>query len=320
MSHLRNLRVQLQERRNRLYKCGHRTYDAELQYLLQFLENNSYIQCLVTALDANDSVDFESWCNGQNHHGGPQFPGSEEGRAKVCYNILKQCVYSPNGDVWFQWGRLFSSENKFDPMLRDLTEAVVDPFVNYLHDRIDEAGNVLYLIERFKQKVEWFQRAELYRQYVENTAIGETNLDQALREGLFDGGVDYPFSQPVSPSGRADVVAQLGSDDPLVLEVKVFDPERGKNNSHLRQGFQQILRYAEDYNQSLGYLVIFNCADQQLVFSSEETAELEIPYRFPYSGKTFFIITIDVHPEVPSASKEKPSNRRVIDVRDLVGL
>ena len=187
-----------------------------------------------------------------------------------------------------------------------------------MHDRIDEAGNVLYIIERFKQKVEWFQRAELYRQYVENTAIGEANLDQALREGLFDGGVDYPFSQPVSPSGRADVVAQLGSDDPLVLEVKVFDPERGKNNSHLRQGFQQILRYAEDYNQSLGYLIIFNCADQQLVFSSEETAELEIPYRFPYSGKTFFIITIDVHPKVLSASKEKPSNRRVIDVRDLV--
>ena len=34
----------------------------------------------------------------------------------------------------------------------DLTAAVVDPVVNFLHDQIDDGGNVLYLIERFKLK------------------------------------------------------------------------------------------------------------------------------------------------------------------------
>ena len=38
MFYLHNLRVRLQERRNRLYKTGYRTYDGELLYLLQFLD------------------------------------------------------------------------------------------------------------------------------------------------------------------------------------------------------------------------------------------------------------------------------------------
>ena len=134
----------------------------------------------------------------------------------------------------------------------------MDPLVNFLHDQIDDAGNVLYLIERFKLRAEWFKRDELYNLYQAHTSVGETGLDRELRAGLFEGGIDYPFSQPLSPSGKADVVVLLGSDDPLVLEVKVFDPERGKGNRQLQQGFHQVLRYADDYNQSLGYLVIFN--------------------------------------------------------------
>ena len=40
MVFLRNLRVRLQERRNRLYKTGFRTYDDELRYMYQFVNDN----------------------------------------------------------------------------------------------------------------------------------------------------------------------------------------------------------------------------------------------------------------------------------------
>ena len=210
-------------------------------------------------------------------------------------------------------------ETKFDPMLRDFTEAVVDPFVNFLHDQIDDGGNVLYLIERFKLKAEWFRREELYRLYQGNASVGESSLDLELRASLFEGGVDYPFSQPSSPSGKADIVALLGSDDPLVLEVKVFDPKQSKGKSNLRQGFHQVLRYANDYNQNLGYLVIFNCSDRQLVISSEEVSEAEFPPRITYGGKTFFAIPIDIHPGTASASKEKPGSRVTIGYKELIG-
>ena len=194
----------------------------------------------------------------------------------------------------------------------------MDPLINFLHDQIDDGGNVLYLIERFKLKAEWFRRKDLYALYKGDTSAGEASLDQELRANLFEGGIDYPFSQPSSPSGKADIVALLGSDDPLVLEVKVFDPVLSRGKSHLRQGFHQVLRYAGDYNQSLGYLVIFNCSDRQLAISSEEPSGAEFPPRITYGGKTFFVIPIDIHPDTASASKEKPSSRLVIGYRDLI--
>ena len=321
MFYLRNLRVRLQERRNRLYRTGFRTYDAELRYLLQFLDINPYTRSLLDTLSVSPTVDFDRWVVAQsNVRGSVQFPQSEEGRAKVCYGIIERCARDDNGDEWLRWGRRFSSESEFDPMLSDLTEAVVDPFINFLHDQIDDAGNILYLIERFKLKAEWFRRKELYRLYQGDTSVGEASLDQELRASLFEGGVDYPFSQPSSPSGKADIVALLGSDDPLVLEIKVFDPDQGRARRHLQQGFHQVSRYANDYNQGLGYLVIFNCSDRQLAIAPEEASEAEVPARITYAGKTFFAIPIDIHPATTSASKEKPASRLIISHKELIGV
>lgn len=319
MFYLRNLRVRLQERRNRLYKAGYRTYKVELRYFLQFLDDNPYTQSLLETLDASAPLDFEQWVSEQRDFRSVQFPDTEDGRAKVCLGILRQCASDESGRESLRWCRAFSSEKQFDAMLRDFSEAVLDPFINFLHDRIDDAGNVLYLIERFKLRAEWFDREGLYGLYEGRTATGEANLDQMLRRALFEGGVDYPFSQPSSPSGKADVVALLGSEDPLVLEIKVFDPDRSKGKAHLRQGFHQISRYATDYNQSLGYLVIFNCSGKQLVISSRDGSEEETPTRITYGGKTFFVVAIDVHPDAPTASVESPSSLFSVYVDELTG-
>ena len=320
MFYLRDLRVRLQERRNRLYRTGHQSYGDELRYFFQFLDENPYLRSLLTVLDESPSVDFEEWvAEIERRRGRLQFPESEEGRAKICHQMLRRCHTAQNAVEWRRWTWIFSSANKLDDQVRDLTEAVVDPFVNFLHDRIDDAGNVLFVIERYKLQVEWFKREELYNLYKSNTSTGEASLDRQLRAALFEGGVDYPFSQPSSPSGEADIVALLDSNDPLVLEVKVFDPELGKNNAHLSQGFHQVLRYASDYNQSLGYLVIFNCSARQLVIASGEEEELDFPPRINYGGKTFFVIPIDFNPQALSASREKPATRRVISYQDLIG-
>ena len=319
MFYLRNLRDRLQDRRNRLHKAGLSSYGAELRYFLQFLDDNPYTRSLLETLDTGTPLDFEQWVSEQQNPRKVQFPETEDGRAKVCLGILRRCDRDESGREWPRWYRAFSSESEYVAKLRDFSEAVVDPFVNFLRDRIDDSGSVLYLIERFKLRTEWFDREELYALYDGQTAKGEDNLDRKLRQALFEGGVDYPFSQPSSPSGKADVVASLGSEDPLVLEIKVFDPYRGKDKFHLRQGFHQVLRYADDYNQSLGYLVIFNCSGKRLVISSGEGSEEETPTRITYGGKTFVVISIDVHPDTPTASVEKPSSRFNVYVDELTG-
>jgi|GEM_PF-539678 len=317
MYYLLNLRVQLQERRNRLFKSGYSTYHAELRYLFQFLHKNPCTRSLLTSLDSEVTLNVDDWyaeCVSARH---AVFPPTESGRAKVCSEILKLLDVDNSRNAVFRWAGLFTTETKLDPILRDLTEAVVDPLVNYLHDRIDDASNVLYMIERFKLKSEWFRKKELYSLYAADTRLGEANLDRELRLSLFEGGIDYPFSQPVSPSGKADVVSLSDAEDPLVLEVKVFDPDRGRGKDHIRQGLHQVLKYSNDYNKNVGFLIVYNCSSTPLMIAPDTEAKGEIPSRIEYGGRNFFVVTVNVNPETTAASREDPKSRIIITAGDL---
>ena len=322
MLNLRNLRIQVQQRRSRLHRSTHEYYDAELLYTFQFLNKNAYTRNLLTTIESNTDVDFDEWVGqlGSAYGVGVQFPRTEAGKAKVCLGILRHCVAKDTNSNALGWARYFSDKSNFNENLSEFTSAVIDPLFNYLDDEIDEIGNVLYVIERFKLKAEWFKRSEFYSLYENDTSTGEKNLDRELRSYLFDGGIDYPFSEPGSPSGKADIVAMLGSEDPLVLEVKVFDPRRNRNKAHIRQGFHQALKYASDYNQDTGYLVIFNCSKNPLLVSQNETPVTEFPTRVFYASKSFFVIPIDINPDAESASKENPANRQNLDINDLTGV
>lgn len=319
MFYLRNLKSNLQERRCRLRGSSYSIYSSELRYMLDFLKTNSYTRTLLETLDIGSSEDFDQWEAKLGTTAEIQFPRSEEGRAKICYTVIKRYLSGEDDRDLLNLVGAFSTERTNDDMVQDFTRLVVDPFVNFLQDRVDDAGNVLYLVERFKLKAEWFVRDELHTLYQSDTKRGETKLDRQLRANLFEGGIDYPFSDPSSPSGKADIVASLGSEDPLVLEVKAFDPDSGKDKHNLRQGFYQVLRYASDYNESLGYLVIFNCSNKQLVVELGEASEAEYPPRIIQGGKTFFVFTIDINADRASASIESPANRVILNSKDLTG-
>ena len=315
MIYLRDLRVRLQDRRNRMHRIDWIQYQVELKQFVNFLDGTPHFRSLLTVLDASEPLDFEQWKTEEASGRRVLLPQSETQRAKVCHRIIQECANAENDRTAMEWGGRFSTSFDFPVMCETLTKTVLDPLVNYLHDRIDDSSHVLFALERFKFKVEWFRQEELHQKYENDTRRGEANLNSVLREALFDYGIDYPFSEPVSPSGRTDVVAMLDSDDALVLEVKVFDPDRQRDKRHICQGFHQVNRYADDYQQIVGYLVVFNCSDRQIVFPSE--AGGEVPPRITHAGKTFFLIVVDVNPNRPSASKESPSRREQITLEDL---
>ncbi len=314
-----NLKARLIERATRLYESDFEVYDDELRYFLTFLVSDQYIWSVVKTIESEASVDFENWNRTRSDSRTLKFPATELGRAKVCFNIITHCVSQENNWDSLSWAREFSNKSNFNEMLHEFNQKIIGPFVSFLCDRINDGSIVLYLIERFKLEVEWFKQSELYDAYRNDTSSGERNLELALRASLFNGGIDYPFSQPSSPSGNADVIALVGTADPLVLEVKVFDPARGKRKNNLRQGFHQVLRYANDYNEGIGYLVIFNCSGRPLAISPIENTGQEFPTRITHTGKTFFIVTININPDQASASKENPASRVVVSAAELVG-
>jgi hypothetical protein len=171
---------------------------------------------------------------------------------------------------------------------------MVDPLINYLHDRINDGNNVMYIIEKYKKRTEWFDKAKILDTLNADTQKSEAIVDQNFRQYLFDQGIDYPFSAPKSPSGEADVVADIGEDKPLVLEIKLFDLERGYDRAYIRKGFRQIHDYMNDYSQSVGYLVIFNCTPKSIVFNTKIKGE-KWPPRITIDHRTIFLIVIDLH-------------------------
>ena len=303
-----DLKNRLRNRLPKLRLAGSGSYSHECRYFMDFLQSDTYMKCLLAELDASDSVDFFEWWF-ENDVPNPSWPKTEEGRAKVCYGILNHCVKRDSDREYLHWGRKFGRHANGELHFGQFTDGIVKPLVDYLSDRIDDAGNVLYLLIRFKMKCEWFHQNDLFDKYSNDTSRGESMLVSELRESLFDWGIDFPFSQPESPSGKADVVAWLGTDYPLVLEAKIFNPNRSQRIGNLQQGFHQVFRYAHEYNKSVGYLAIFNCSENELVITPDAETEPQYPYRIELGGKTFFVVVINLNPDRKSASKEDPSSR-----------
>ena len=317
MYYQQDLRVKLQQRRNRLYKASHHVYEEELKYFVQFLRSVPYFVGILEGLEClHPDITFEEWQSSGLGWLQLNFPDSETKKAKVCYGCVIHCAEDKAHPR--QIAADFSGESKFDACVRAFTEVFIDPLVDFLHDRVDEGSSMLYLLEQYKHKVEWFRREALYAQYKADPTRGEARLDAHLREFLVDQGVEYPFSTPLSPSGRTDIVAGLHTPDPLVLEVKLFEPGKGYNQAYVRKGLQQVYKYAADYNKNVGYLVVYNLSDYDLVFETTQD-DKRWPPRLQVGNSTFFIIPIDVHPVEQTASQQKKLRQYKITEEYLLG-
>ncbi|MCY4617732.1 MAG: hypothetical protein OXD50_04140 [Chloroflexi bacterium] len=319
MSDFRNLKIRLQDRNRRLCDIRYDDFVGELGLFFDFLRANSYTASLLEQIETDQEITLDQWANELPDARFLQLPKSETARAKICLGILTDCLVSTNTNAHYDWANQFGFTGIEDQVPAYMVRSIVDPFTNYLFDRIDDSSNVLYLLQRFKSKAEWFRREQLNAAYIADPRKGEKGLDAALRESLFDGGIDYPFSQPASPSGKADIVASPGSEDPLVLEVKVYDPKRNRRRGHIRQGLHQAAQYAKDYNESVGYLVVFNCSAFPLSFRTTSREQTEFPPRVSYEGKTIYLISIDIGIDGASASKENPASRTEISYEELTG-
>lgn len=303
MLYEQDLRAHLRQRRDRLYQTEPHIFDNELGFYLDWMAQEPYLAALLAEIDTAD-LDFEQWEQDKRSYGWGvlRFPDTESKRAKVCLALCRQrnsCNIATH----------VTREGTHSSALRKFVGLFVDPLVHYLEDRIAEGSAILGILERYKHRTEWFHRQRLFDLYSADTRRGEAGLDAHLREYLVDQGVKYPFSQPRSPSGEADIVAGLDTGDPLALEVKLFLGDSSYGDAYVRKGFSQAYRYAGDYHLPAGYLVVFNLSDKLLLF---ETAAHRWPPSVRLADKTVFVVAIDVNPNVPSASKDRQLGRHVI--------
>ncbi|MBD2509550.1 hypothetical protein H6G91_20015 [Nostoc muscorum FACHB-395] len=309
----------IEEWRNRVANAHYNQLHRQLDYFLGKLENTSLLNSILLELQIvtnSFGINPREKCR-DALRGGMLFSIfenkkflDETERVIYHYNLLK--ILQEDDTPLYLNSSVIDGTTQPSERPRLFVSQYIDPLVYYIQDKLDESSTVLYLLEKYKQRCEWFFKEELRKLYEDNQGNPDKQgkqekvLDKDLRKFLFDQGIDYPLSQPPSPSGEADIVSLLNTKDPLVLEVKIFD--RNNNNygkNRIIDGFKQIVKYANDYNKSIGYLFLFNfdSAEIDIVTNSGNS---NFPVRIFFNGKTYFIITVNIYQfNTKSASKIK---------------
>lgn len=305
------LRTNLQEWKNQLYKTHSNDVVSEFKFFMTKLTNEPVIAGIIDDIIITNPVDEESYNKWKNNFYRYITFNDEEERFSYFWKTFKHLVetaeYYNDYDIY----RLRGDEG-----INNFLDRIVTPIVNYIHEQLDEINYVLYILEKYKLRTEWFTKNTLLEKYanVSNKQY-EKIFEDDIRLYLFDQGIDYPFSTPKSSSGRADVVSLIDTEDPLVMEIKIYDIAKGYKNDRIIGGFAQIVKYANDYHKNIGYLVVFNLDNSEIVIENKN-ADNKWPNRVIYNGKAYYIIIINLNYDI-SASKQVKLKQVTISVDEL---
>lgn len=297
--YVQNLRYKLQKRVRRLNSGDYQVFHFLLKQFWGFLVEQPIFSALLQELDVRSgkvSDDVERIFSARDQ----MVFETEEESALACYLVLKRCAESENQSIELQVARTYNNERKHNDALEAFRDIFIEPFYEYIDENLDDTGFVLALLRKYKHRSEWFRKSKLYLAWEAETKHGEKLLALDLYEYLHDQGIDFSI-EPSSVSGEVDLVAAQTSDEPLIADAKIFNPAKSKGISYIASGFRQVYTYTLDYNQPVGYLVIFKTCEEDLRLPFANQSQ-STPF-VQHNNKTIFFLVVDIFPYEKSASK-----------------
>lgn len=187
---------------------------------------------------------------------------------------------------------------------------LVSPIVAYLRGFVARRATEAYLLLRYRQRLEWFDREEARRIIQDqDTRRLEQRLQVHLYAFCFDHGLPF-VAEAQSPSGKLDLMALQPHGRRLLAEVKVYAPELGKTKSYVLGGYKQVLRYMSDHGEHEGYLLILNASTDELRLSDLEPGGPGLP-SIPGPGSRVFVVVANVGDLESASSTDK---RRLVEL------
>lgn len=306
MNILQDLRYKLQKRVQRLSSAPFDGIRTELARFFEFFDGNPTLKAVALELNAKfPRLGDELNAAFAKHE---ILEGStEDEHAAIGLNVLRRVAVSTEQIPFLS----------FVPMARGIDQSLdrfrdryLDPFYEYVDEHIEERNLVLAELIRFKHLAEWFRRDRLWNRWKSETRSGERALAFAVYEFLYEQGVDFQI-EPASASGEVDLVSAQNSETLLVADVKIYEPESSRGAAYIRRGFHQVYRYLHDFNQPIGYLIVFKGSEKLLVFSGSTNNAEQVPF-LTINDKTIFLIQIDIFPHAEPASKRGVPEQDVI--------
>jgi hypothetical protein len=293
----------------RLRSVDHSFFALTLkQFWLFFDANPTFLGIVEDLLVRYPSADEEAnlVMQGDGHYG-----TGEDEHAALSYLVCRKLSEDKDHQAFVRVAHgIGSSSTSYADHLESVLELYLDPFYEYVDEHLDDERAILALLRRYKRRCEWFHHERLLQLSEE----GERQLALDLYGYLHDQGLNFTI-EPSSLRGKVDLIAAQGTDDPLLADTKIFDGgARGK--SYLQKGFRQIYNYAVQFNEPVGYLVIYKTCKEDLSFAVPK--QIGGTPIVVHNHKTFFFITIDIHDYEQPVSKRGQLETIEITAEDLI--
>lgn len=265
----------------RLERCPLNLVRVELDTFRHILEREPYVfsalKAIVSREDGNlgqkapnivDELQNSAWHS-------LEFANRSDMRAAVGYQVLIRLLegyrdWGNCGKQVVQLGALYAGHLgdrtshtwSGADFTNTFAQVFLIPIITYLKQGINLHDHLLWLLKRYKQRLEWFGDQSKIEAEVKKKGDLENRLRREMLQYLFDNGVDFSIeSQEPSGGGRVDILPILGDRGQLPIEVKVFDGDR----AYASRGLAQAAEYGRMFNQPNAYYFLYNVARDTIV-------------------------------------------------------
>ncbi|MET7549744.1 hypothetical protein ABZS95_38270 [Streptomyces sp. NPDC005479] len=319
MKYQQRLQVAVRERLRKLMTAPFSSAGHEVHLAVTWIKNQPALRGLLEeAARKEPELDREKFQTGLSRSGRFFWPSrTEEGRATLVWELMQDVAKADAEDPEAGWriASGYSTQRNMQDSWREFAEDILQPFFDFLSERVGVESSILHTLERYRTRIEWFDREELYTRFEADRANGEEVYNLDLQRFLFLEGDHITHAKPRSASGEADLIGDLDGRDPLVCDGKIFDGQ-GRGKGYLVKGLHQIIKYAHDYGQHTAYLVIYNITDKLLELPTDGTPGSWPPYT-ELTGVRIYFIHVRVLPPTTTASKAGKATRVTLTRDDL---
>ncbi|MCM3547826.1 hypothetical protein M4D48_04465 [Alkalihalobacillus clausii] len=315
---LENIKIKLKNRASRVLNAREENFNTEIKIFFDFINSNHLLNSIIKEIEKrNFSIQSYLEQGGERRHKRfIEFPNDYLEKIALCHSIMT--LFAKNEvNVLSTLFMHISSSRSIDDRCRIIAEQYFYPLYEYIYEQIEDSSTILYLLLKYVYRTEWFHKNRLYSLYEGDTKRGEDNLTLDLQEYLHNQGIDYPFSTPHSPSGRSDLVGLLETEDPMVIEVKLFNLEKGYDKAYIRKGLVQAYRYTLDYGKPTGYLLVYNLDKRDLSLEINDKSPVKT---VKIGNKEICIIVVNLFSDGKSASELKKPLPYIIEDKYLLNI
>ena len=321
-------RYVLRSRIRRTQTCPVSLFSSACQHLVDWLNNHPIFISLVKRIEEIETENTEkilSSISSSELYGNDYYSANNiEEHVAICWIIVKSVAQTKDetDDGRQLFNRIVNFINREDDFveiekgIEIIRDVALEGLYEYLDERLDSRNIIYSLILKYKERCEWFHRGRLRKVADEGLEgkTGERGLAVDLQEYIFDQQVEFVI-EPVSSSGETDLILKDPDGRRLILDAKYIkeDANRSEIVKKLTDGFHQVYRYANDYNEPEGFLVVFVRTSKRPAPELEESDGLRF---IRLGGKIIYYMEVHISDE-PSASLSGKAEEIFISLNEL---